>query len=109
MVHEIVDSFEFESDNMTYNKENSRYITFEYCTENSIDEKVIKKIRKIINDSYQLCENCVHAKQEGSFCGFCAPYCDIDHKSIYGYSEKMCVNTIKETYITVKNIGVKRS
>lgn len=88
MVHEIVDSFEFESNNMVYNKKNSRYITFEYSTNNTDDVEVVKKIRKIINDSYQLCENCVHAKQEGSFCGFCAPYCDIDHKSIYGCSEK---------------------
>jgi hypothetical protein len=88
MVHEIADGFEFKSGNTTYNKENSRYITFEYRADDSTDEKVVNKILKLINDSYQLCENCVHAKREGAFCGFCAPYCDIDHKSIFGCSEK---------------------
>lgn len=42
MVHEIVDSFEFESDNEVYNEKNSRYITFEYSTNNT-DVEVIKK------------------------------------------------------------------
>lgn len=51
MVHEITDSFEFKSDNMIFNKENSRYITFEYCTNNSTDKKVINKILKLRNGS----------------------------------------------------------
>ena len=72
MVKEICDSFEFESNS----KDNCRYITFEYGT-NEKDEKIINAINELLSNLQDRCDNCSHYQSDGIFCGYESHSCDI--------------------------------
>lgn len=87
MLDEICDSFMFKDDCVTRPIEDGvRYVTFQYRSDNEKDMAIKCKIEKLINDSYNKCENCIHCEYEGAFCGYCAPYCNIDRNNFFGDS-----------------------
>lgn len=73
MVEEICDSFEFEQ----YKEPNTRYVTYQYKTNNENDERVMKLIRELLNHEQKRCNNCIHYQSDGYFCGYESHSCDI--------------------------------
>lgn len=72
MVKEICDSYKFENEA----RNNYRYITFEYSL-NTKDREIIKEIEQLLSDLQDRCDNCIHYKSGGYFCGYESHYCDI--------------------------------
>lgn len=77
MVREICDSFRFDDDLFHLKEPNTRYITFEYKTNNTNDERVMELIYELLNREQKRCNNCTHYQEDGYFCGYSAHFCDI--------------------------------
>jgi hypothetical protein len=73
MVKSICDSYEFEY----REKENHRYITYEYRIDDERDLELIEKINLLLKTEQKFCSTCSHFKKDGYFCGYNATYCDI--------------------------------
>jgi len=73
MVKSICDSFEFEH----REEPNTRYITYQYKTDNENDKRVMKLICELLNHEQKRCDNCIHYKSDGYFCGYESHSCKI--------------------------------
>lgn len=73
MVKEICDSFEFEQ----YEEPNTRYVTYQYNTNDKNDKRVMELICELLNHEQKRCDNCIHYKSDGYLCGYESHSCKI--------------------------------
>lgn len=74
MLRPICDSYKFSNEEITYEKENIRYITIEYDSSNAEDKTLIIEML----NKQPKCVNCNNYRIEGAFCGYNAHYCNVD-------------------------------
>lgn len=73
MISVICDSYKFED----HEEPNTRYVTYQYKTNNENDKRVMKLIRELLNHEQKRCDNCIHYQSDGYFCGYESHSCKI--------------------------------
>ena len=78
MIQIVLDTYdgdEVGANNSFYNhSKNERFMVLSYDSE--LDHNLVIDLERFLLKRQPKCEACVHCKREGSFCGYCAPYCD---------------------------------
>lgn len=59
---------------------NERFMVLSYDSE--LDHNLKIDLERFLLKRQPQCEACVHCKREGSFCGYCASYCDCTDNNI---------------------------
>lgn len=84
MIQMILDTFDGNkvgANNSYYNhSQNERFMVFSYDSE--VDNNLQIDLQRFLLKRQPQCEACIHCKREGSFCGYCASYCDCTNNHI---------------------------